>query len=168
MTKAELEQLVADPLADEQQRADAQALLDKLNISTSSTGEFDSSAEMWASLARTDANPERRAKQFADLRERYKLEPSALRSFTPERETLRVKRNVYDQHGGDVIGQAYDEDIPALLAEKGRGYYGTVDYYISMRGMTPAFAVLAAKEHGERQHTNALIDEGCEVGCGGG
>lgn len=98
--------------------------------------EFDSLAEWWADLARSDANPERRAKKFADLRERYKTPPNALRSFAPERENLRAKRDIYDLGGGDVIGRVYDEEIPALLAEKGRGYYGTKAYYIEMKGMT--------------------------------
>lgn len=112
MTRQELQAIVDNPLSDEQQRSDAQTLLDKPNSKTSG---FDSLAEMWAGIARRHADPALRAKMFEDLREKFKGDPTALRSFTPERENLKAKRNVYDQHGGDVIGAAFDEDIPLLF-----------------------------------------------------
>jgi hypothetical protein len=144
MTKQEeLEAVIQNPLSDDKQRADAQSLLDKLNSNTSG---FDPLAEMWANVFRTDANPERRAQKFEEARERFKTDPNALRSFTPEREHLRAKRNVYDQHGGDVVGYAFDEGIPALLIEKGVGYRGTAAYYREMRGMTPEAAEKQVKK----------------------
>ena len=109
-------------------------------------GGLDSLAEMWAGHARSKRDPVLRAKMFGDLRATYKNDPTALRSFTPERENLRAKRDVYDQQGGDVIGQVYDEDIPQLLAEKGVGYCGTAAYYREMRGMTPEAAEKQVKK----------------------
>lgn len=156
MTKQELLAVVDNPLSDSQQRTDAQALLDKLNTGTA---EFAAMPEMMATCFRNDANSERRAEKFAEARERYKSDPAALNSFTPDREHLLAKRDVYDQHGGDVIGQAYDEDIPALLAAKGRGYFGTVAYFVERKGMTQEAASQAALRHMERQHTAALIDD---------
>ena len=159
MTKTELQTIVNDTagIYTSDQRVKAtQALADLTNLATQNTESFDSSAEMWAQLARSHADPERRAQWFSAFREKFKNDPIALRSFTPEREHLRAKRNVYDQHGGDVIGQAYDEDIQGLLQTKGRGYYGTVTYYIERKGMTLEAAKLASEKHMEQLHTNAL------------
>jgi hypothetical protein len=107
---------------------------------------FDPSAEMWADLARTDRDPVRRAHKFSQLRETYKNNPEALKSLSHERETMRAKRAVYDSDGGDIIGYAYDEDVPALIAEKGKGYYKTVAYYVEMRGLTPDAAEKQVKK----------------------
>jgi hypothetical protein len=161
-SRQELEQLASNPLADEQQRERAQAAFKALE-SVSSTGEFNL-PEWWADLARTDRDPVRRAHKFKQLRETYNNNPSALRSFTPERENLRAKRDVYDLHGGDVIGAAFDEEIPELLAEKGIGYYGTALYYVEMRGLTPEAAAEAAKRHMEGLHQSAIIDDGFRSG----
>jgi len=134
--KQELEAIANDTtgLYTQAQRDKATQALSKLE--NQPTDGFDSSAEMWADFARRKADPALRAKWFEECREKYKNDPVALRSFTPEREALRAKRDVYDKHGGDVIGQAYDEDIPALLAAKGRGYFGTVAYFVERKGMT--------------------------------
>jgi hypothetical protein len=164
MTKTELQTIVNDTagIYTSEQKVKAQAAL--ADLKNQPTEGFDSSAEMWAQLARRHADPERRAQWFSDFREKFKNDPIALRSFTPERENLRAKRNVYDQHGGDVIGQVFDDEIPQLLQEKGRGYYGTIAYYVERKGMTPEAAAVAASEHMERVHTNAIIDEGFRSG----
>src|SRR6266852_6343573 len=115
---SEIKKILDSPLSSPEQKAKARAALDSTN---QANGEFDPNAEMWANHARSFRDPAFRAQVFEDFREKYKNDPIALRSFTPEREHLRAKRNVYDQHGGDVIGQANDEEIPTMLAEKGRG-----------------------------------------------
>ncbi len=160
MTRESLLNIINNPLSDEQQRADAQGMLDKLT----NTGEFDPNAEMWAQLARSTADSECRAKWFSDFRDKYKNDPVALRSFTPERENLRAKRKIYDQFGGDVVAECYDEEIPKVLAEKGRGYYGTIAFYVERKGMTQEAAVVAAEEYMEQLHQNAIIDEGFRSG----
>jgi hypothetical protein len=154
MDSEQIKKILDSQLSSPEQKAKAQAALDSTN--NQPTGEFDPNAEMWAQLARSHADPERRAQWFSDFREKFKNDPIALRSFTPEGEHLRAKRNVYDQHGGDVIGQAYDEDIQGLLQTKGRGYYGTIAYYVERKSMTPEAAKLASEKHMEQLHTNAL------------
>jgi hypothetical protein len=163
MDSSEIRKILDSPLSSPEQKALATKALADLTSQNHPSESFDSLAEMWASVFRADANPERRAQTFEKAKERFKGNPDALRSFTPERETLRAKRNVYDQHGGDVIGAAFDEDIPLLLAEKGIGYYGTDAYYV-MRGMTPEAAAEAAKRHMEGLHQSAIIDDGFRSG----
>ncbi len=158
---SEIKKILDSPLSSPEQKAKARAALDSTN---QANGEFDPNAEMWANHARSFRDPAFRAQVFEDFREKYKNDPVALKSFTPEREHLRAKRNVYDLHGGDVIGQAYDEDIQGLLQTKSRGYYGTAAYYVERRGMTQEAAAIAASQHMERQHTNAIIDEGFRSG----
>lgn len=150
MTKTELQAIIDNPASDEQQRQQAQTLLDKMDAQYTSTCEVNL-PEWWADLARTDRDPVRRAHKFKQLRETYKNNPEALACFTAERENMRAKRAVYDIDGGDIIGYAYDEDIPALLAAKGRGYYGTEAYYVEMRHMTSEAATEAAKLFGDRE-----------------
>jgi len=63
VTRQELQGVVDNPLSDEQQRADARALLDKLNTVT---GEFVPNAEMWANYARSFRDSACRAQIFGD------------------------------------------------------------------------------------------------------
>jgi hypothetical protein len=146
LTKEQLNLIINDASSTKQQVGQATSLLAAMEPST---GEFNY-AEMWASYARSLRDPARRAQMFKDFREDYKNDPVAFASFAPEREHLRAKRGVYDLDGGDIIGYAFDEDIPQLLAEKGRGYYGTTAYFIERRGMSQEAAELAASEHRER------------------
>jgi hypothetical protein len=116
MTKSELESVINNPLSDEKQRAEAQKLLAAMS-DTDAEG-FDWAAEMIAKSIRLFSSPEVRHQFFEREREVFKKDPNASRSFTPEREALRVKRNVYSTDGNRILGQAFDEDIEQFRKEQ--------------------------------------------------
>lgn len=116
MTKSELQRVIESPLSTEQQKADAEKLLNAMN-DTDSEG-YDWAAEMLAKSIRLFASPETRHTFFEIQRKTYSKNPVGLRSYTSEREMLRAKRNVYSSDGRRLLGQAFDEDIEQYRREK--------------------------------------------------
>jgi hypothetical protein len=98
------------------QKAKAQAALTDSKPHTEEL--LDPNIELWAGLARSNANPERRAQMFADFRQQYAKDPVALRSFTPERENLRVRRLIWDPITWQVAARLYDEEIAKIDSEE--------------------------------------------------
>jgi hypothetical protein len=89
-TKQELERLVADPLATEEQRQQARALLIKLTNTNDPAG-FDATAESLAIAARGFGDATRH-ELFELLRESWRNNSVGMRSFTVERENLPQER----------------------------------------------------------------------------
>jgi hypothetical protein len=110
-TKQELQAIIQNPLSDEQQRSDARALLEKLIAS--SAEELDPTAEIFANYARSSADPAVRAERFEMFRQSYKNNPEFLKSFTPDREHLRVRRLIWDEKTWQVTARLFDEEIAA-------------------------------------------------------
>jgi hypothetical protein len=115
LSKSELEQIAADVTLDEDSRDKARQLLK----ATAGDPDLDAegfiwAAEMIAKSIRLFSSPEVRHEFFEREREVFKKDLNASRSFTPEREALRAKRNVYSFDGNRILGQAFDEDIESL------------------------------------------------------
>lgn len=115
MTRLELQTIVNDTsgIYTSEQKAKALALVD-----SKPTEELDPNPELWAGLARSNANPERRAQMFNDFRSQYAKDPVAMRSFTPARESLHVHRLIWDETW-QVKARLFDEEI-AQIAQKAK------------------------------------------------
>jgi len=158
VTRHEIQAIIDNQFSTPEQRANAEKLL-----ATQSPSTEINLPEWWANLARSDANPTRRAKKFADLRERYKNNPEALACFTAEREALKAKRAVYGLgptvSETDIVAYCYDEEIEQTLRDKGRGYCGTVAWYVEVGHLSPENAEIAAKNFAERKVNSPLVRE---------